>query len=627
MDKIKSLINKIKNYIIEIYTGSHSVMAAVITITAISAITVASIVIVKNISAKEESATETESQTNTTTEEETTTYKVVVQETTTEITTEETTTEAPTTTTEPATTIPIELISTTAQDDVDIEENLSDMREQMTEPEPAPEPTTEPVTEPETEPIVAEEARLVHGIDVSYWQGNIDWAKVKADGIEFAIIKACGRSISSPSLYEDKYFRQNIEGALANGVQVGVYVFSTAITETEAIEEASYILSLISDYKITYPVVFDWEAYGNYRNATAGLTKAQRTKIVQAFCNTVQYAGYTPMVYTNLDHLKYKFNGDELCSSYRIWLANYFSKYNDRSRYQAGDSLPNTDYTFQMWQYSSKGKVDGISTNVDMNIGFFTYYGSEVPSTNLKLNITNKSLTTNKGTALNLLDGVTASNTAGLNVSSSVTYTVKNSSGTVVDSNNYYNTPGTYTVEYKIKDFSGATKTDTSTVIVRDIPTLIFDDTLITAGSVTLEAFTENDINTLKQYIKESKDYEGNPLLDAISIDTSKLVFENGNLPVGNYEVTYSVSDSKGLSNSIKLLITIPEPETSGEDNSGESGSDESGSGESGSGESGSGESGSDESGSGESDSGESGSGGSNPAETTSGQSNSEESA
>ena len=215
MDKIKSLINKIKKYIIEIYTGSHSVMAAVITITAISAITVASIVIVKNISAKEESATETESQTNTTTEEETTTYKVVVQETTTEITTEETTTEAPTTT-EPATTIPIELISTTAQDDVDIEENLSDMREQMTEPEPAPEPTTEPVTEPETEPIVAEEARLVHGIDVSYWQGNIDWAKVKADGIEFAIIKACGRSISSPSLYEDKYFRQNIEGSKKN---------------------------------------------------------------------------------------------------------------------------------------------------------------------------------------------------------------------------------------------------------------------------------------------------------------------------------------------------------------------------------------------------------------------------
>ena len=196
------------------------------------------------------------------------------------------------------------------------------------------------------------------GIDVSKFQGNIDWSSVKEDGVEYAFIRMGYRGYgSSGKLVTDENFEKNIKGATANGVEVGVYFFSQAINEEEAIEEANYVLEAIEGYDVTYPVVIDIEEVTDKDARTADMTKEQWTKNCIAFCETIKAAGYTPMVYGNLKTFFIMLDMEQITMDDK-WFAQY-----DTSLY-----FP---YEFKIWQYSESGTVNGISTDVDLNVSFY----------------------------------------------------------------------------------------------------------------------------------------------------------------------------------------------------------------------------------------------------------------
>ena len=198
------------------------------------------------------------------------------------------------------------------------------------------------------------------GIDVSKYQGNIDWNKVRDDGIEFVIIRAGYRGYGSGVLVEDPKFRQNIQGATAAGLKVGVYFFSQAITTEEAVEEASLCLQAVSGYNLAYPIFIDSEYSTSRRDGRAdGLSQEHRTKIAQAFCQTVQNSGYKAGVYASKTWFYGQLNYSAL-SGYHIWMAHFAQR---------------TDfaYRYDIWQYSSRGSVNGINTAVDMNYRYRSY--------------------------------------------------------------------------------------------------------------------------------------------------------------------------------------------------------------------------------------------------------------
>lgn len=196
------------------------------------------------------------------------------------------------------------------------------------------------------------------GIDVSKFQGAIDWNRVKASGIDFVFIRVGYRGYQYGTIVEDPYFQTNIKGALAAGIDVGVYFFSQAITQEEAKAEAAWTVQKIAPYKITYPVVIDTEyVSGGRANA---MSAAQRTNVVDAFCNEVNRLGYTPMIYANKSWLQNNLNMSYL-NKYDVWLARYAA-------------APEYTGPFNIWQYTSTGYVDGITGNVDRNIGYKRYY-------------------------------------------------------------------------------------------------------------------------------------------------------------------------------------------------------------------------------------------------------------
>ncbi len=198
-----------------------------------------------------------------------------------------------------------------------------------------------------------------NGIDVSEYQKDIDWAKVKASGINFAILRVGYRGSTTGSIVLDKYFLNNIKGATAAGLDVGVYFFSQAITVDEAKEEANYVLSEISGYKLKYPVTFDWEPMGTSTARTNGLDTATLSSCASAFCGIIKDNGFTPMVYFNANTGYLRYDLGKIDSN-DIWFAGY-------------TDVPSFYYNFQIWQYSSSGKVDGISGNVDMDLCFKAY--------------------------------------------------------------------------------------------------------------------------------------------------------------------------------------------------------------------------------------------------------------
>lgn len=197
------------------------------------------------------------------------------------------------------------------------------------------------------------------GIDVSVYQKSIDWQQVADAGIEFVIIKVGGRGYGEAGrLYEDDTWRSKYEGAKAAGLDVGVYFFSQAIDEKEAVEEAEYVLSLIEGKEIDMPVVYDWEyidpATSDGIPRTVAMSKRMLTECTKAFCKTIEDAGYDSMIYFNADQSHKKMYLEEL-TDYPFWLASYTTELN-------------YPYKIDMWQYTASGTVPGIEGTVDINL-------------------------------------------------------------------------------------------------------------------------------------------------------------------------------------------------------------------------------------------------------------------
>ena len=193
------------------------------------------------------------------------------------------------------------------------------------------------------------------GVDVSFYQQDIDWQAVAADGIDFAIIRLGYRGYTEGGLMMDERFQANIQGALDAGLEVGVYFFSQAITPQEAEAEAAFVLNAVEDYEITYPIAFDWEPItGGQTARTDGLTGEMLTQCAAAFCAKVAEAGYESAVYFNQDLGYLHYDLREL-TDYTLWLAEY-------------DTKPDFYYHFDLWQYTHTGTVAGIQGNVDLNL-------------------------------------------------------------------------------------------------------------------------------------------------------------------------------------------------------------------------------------------------------------------
>lgn len=219
----------------------------------------------------------------------------------------------------------------------------------------------------------------VVGIDVSMHNKTIDFNKVKADGIDFVYVRVgyTGYTKKKLSLNYDPYYQENITNALAAGLQVGVYWYSQALNEEEALQEANMLLNVIGSYNITMPVVYDYEFAGvgeDGRLDSANLSKAQMTANSLAFLNRVSQMGYTPCFYANYSFLKNRVNASQISSIAKIWLAHYNTS---------------TDYPgdYEYWQYTSDGRVNGISGRVDMNVW---YQGAQanVPTAPVTPNVT-----------------------------------------------------------------------------------------------------------------------------------------------------------------------------------------------------------------------------------------------
>ena len=170
------------------------------------------------------------------------------------------------------------------------------------------------------------------------------------------IIRVGYRGSSQGALIDDPTFKTNIKGATAAGLKVGVYFFTQAVDEVEAVQEASMVLDRISGYKISYPVFLDVEGSGGRGDK---IDSATRTAACKAFCNTIQNAGYTAGVYANKTWLSQKMDASAL-SGYKIWLAQYAA-------------APTYTGRYDLWQYKSTGKVSGISGNVDLNLSYLGY--------------------------------------------------------------------------------------------------------------------------------------------------------------------------------------------------------------------------------------------------------------
>jgi fibronectin type 3 domain-containing protein len=211
---------------------------------------------------------------------------------------------------------------------------------------------------------------LLHGIDVSKWQNlalkdqnyEIDWAACKEAGVDFVFVRVAYRKQADGEIEEDPYYRQNIEGALANNISVGVYFYSQALTTKEAKEEAKFILNCIEGYDVTLPVVIDYEGGGRVDAAFADgtLTKAKATKVVRAFCTYVEDAGYTPMVYSYNYYLQDKVDGAALANDYKMWLARVAQT--SETAYYSGP--------YEYWQYAWTGKIGSMTVDFDCDFWY-----------------------------------------------------------------------------------------------------------------------------------------------------------------------------------------------------------------------------------------------------------------
>ena len=207
----------------------------------------------------------------------------------------------------------------------------------------------------------------VFGIDVSKYNGDIDWNKLKEQGVKFAIIRCGYRGSVTGAIVEDPYYRKNIEGAQAAGIPVGLYFFTQATNEREAIEESSAAMSLAGDYDITYPIFVDSESAGGKGRADE-LDVVERSRALQAFCETIRSGGYNAGIYASKNWFNNRLDISKLSADNITWLAEYADK-------------PSYGASYQMWQYSSAGRIPGIEGRVDMNMSYLDVSDNDKKST------------------------------------------------------------------------------------------------------------------------------------------------------------------------------------------------------------------------------------------------------
>ena len=220
---------------------------------------------------------------------------------------------------------------------------------------------------------VGENSKVTYGIDVSKFQGTIDWAQVAGTGIDFAMVRVGYRDSASGEIKPDTNAKFNMQEAEKNGIKVGAYFFSTAVTKEEAIEEANWVKDYIAKYSITYPVGYNCEGFEKETSRQFNLTKDDRSNIAIAFLDQIHKAGYTPIFYASKGELEAdaKWNTSQIEKSYKIWMAWYNQ---DTSNIAKG---PAYGGQCAMWQYTNQGDVAGIGKKVDVDVAYFGYDGTE----------------------------------------------------------------------------------------------------------------------------------------------------------------------------------------------------------------------------------------------------------
>lgn len=201
------------------------------------------------------------------------------------------------------------------------------------------------------------------GIDVSVFQGDIDWDAVKNDGIDFVMLRVGYRGYGQKGIMgKDDKFDSNYEGAKKAGLKVGAYFFSQATNENEAREEAAFVLDAVKNCPLDYPIAYDWEFVDNDEARTNGMTGEEITACAKAFCEAIKAAGKVPVIYFNCETGYFNYDLPQV-KDYDFWLAEYYD-------------APSFYYNYKMWQYSKTGTVNGISGDVDMNISIVDFSGS-----------------------------------------------------------------------------------------------------------------------------------------------------------------------------------------------------------------------------------------------------------
>lgn len=220
---------------------------------------------------------------------------------------------------------------------------------------------------------VGENSSVTYGIDVSRFQGTIDWAQVAGAGIDFAMIRVGYRDSSTGEIKADSNAKYNMQEAEKNGIKIGAYFFSTAVNTNEAVEEARWVADYIAQYPITYPVGYNCEGFENASSRQFNLSQDERSQVAMAFLDQVYSEGYTPIFYASRGELlgDTKWNTSQIQDRYKIWMAWYNQ---DTSGLTTG---PAYDGQCAMWQYSNKGTIAGIGKAVDVDVAYFGYDGTE----------------------------------------------------------------------------------------------------------------------------------------------------------------------------------------------------------------------------------------------------------
>lgn len=217
-----------------------------------------------------------------------------------------------------------------------------------------------------------ESGETTFGIDVARYQGTIDWSQVAASGVQFAMIRVGYRTQKTGEIVADTNAKYNMQEAQANGIKIGAYFFSTAVTTDEAVQEADWVADYISQYQITYPVAFNCEGFENADSRQYAMTQSERTDIAIAFLNEIYNRGYTPMFYAAKNEMlgDAKWDTSRIEKTYKIWVSQYPSV--------PYPQTAQSDYTgtHAMWQYTNQGTVAGISKPVDVDIAYFGYEGT-----------------------------------------------------------------------------------------------------------------------------------------------------------------------------------------------------------------------------------------------------------